>query len=130
LALLPLLFALMAGFEWGLWSDPFTADSSSRLPHWMRRLNYLYFYALLLVKVSGDFWPGRRILQAIARFEGAESQVKNAQLWVEGCRTMIAQGVPSPMAEAQAEVDRWARERDRALADLQALGYRARLTRT
>ena len=53
-------------------------------------------------------------------------RIKWAQRWVDGCNTMIAQGVPSPLAEAEAQVDRWSRDRETALSRLQQLGYRAR----
>jgi hypothetical protein len=39
---------------------------------------------------------------------------------------MIAQGVSSPLAQAQAEVDRWTRERDDVLERVRAQGYGSR----
>jgi hypothetical protein len=56
----------------------------------------------------------------------AEHELKAAHMWVEGCKTLIAQGVPSPLDEAQALVDRWTGQRDEARARLHNVGYRAR----
>jgi hypothetical protein len=76
--------------------------------------------------LSSSFLPGSRMLQALARVAGAENQLKSAERWVEGCHTMIAQGVPSPLNEAQALVDRWTAQHAEALEHLHEVGYRAR----
>ncbi len=53
-------------------------------------------------------------------------QVKAARQWVDGCQTMIAKGVPSPLEQAQAQLDRGLQDRDVAIEQLHQLGYRAR----
>lgn len=124
--LLPVLFAGIVLTSWGFWSELRNAGQSTPLYLWSQALLYLFFSGSTLAQISSGFWPGQRMLQALGRLAWVEDQMKWAQLWVDGCNTMIAQGVPSPLAEAQAEVGRWSRERDEALEKLRRLGYRAR----
>jgi hypothetical protein len=57
---------------------------------------------------------------------GSERGIRSAQQLVDGCHGMIAKGVPSPLAEAEAALTKAKRFREDAFERLQALGYRAR----
>lgn len=121
LALLPILFVGIALTVWGDWAF----WTGVPIPG-LRLFFYAWTYGMLAGELSAAFWPGQQMLQAFGRLAWTESQVKSARTWVEGCNTMIAQGVPSPLAEAQAQFNQWSREREAAFAQLQQLGYRAR----
>jgi hypothetical protein len=69
----------------------------------------------------------RRMLLTFSELTALEARLRAARQFVDGCHDMIAKGVPSPLADAEAELDRVSRERDTARARLHALGYRARL---
>jgi hypothetical protein len=86
----------------------------------------LFLYTNFLSDLCGSLWPSRRLLQAFAELELAEARLKTNQAWVDGCHEMIAKGVPSPLREAQEQVEHWTRERDAARVRVHALGYRAR----
>lgn len=122
LTLLPLFFVGIVLCVWaglaGLMPPP--------IPPWVRLLSWSFILGVEFAELSSAFWPGRRMLEAIGRLAGADAQIKTARQWVDGCRTMIAKGVPSPLDQAQAQLDEGMRKRELALEQLQQLGYRAR----
>jgi hypothetical protein len=122
LMLLPVFFGSIVLCAWGNWAG-FTQG-----PIWVRLFIWAFIFGAEIADLSSAFWPGRGMLQAIGRLSWAEAQIKTARQWVEGCHTMIEKGIPSPLAEAQAQVDRFSRDRESALAELQQLGYRARFS--
>jgi hypothetical protein len=122
LMLLPVFFAGIAVATWGRWAG-FTADP---LPLWLRLSLSLLLCSVFILELTYSFWPGRKMLEAIGRLAGADSQIRWARLWIEGCETMIAQGVPSPLDQAQSQLAEGQRNRESALEQLQRLGYRAR----
>lgn len=119
LILLPLFF-VGAALAW------YGSEPAGSIPSWVLFLNRTYVSAIGSARMSSGFWPGRDMLRALQHLAGVEEQVKGAESWVEGCHTMIAQGVPSPLDAAQANLDRWTHERDEALERVRHMGYRAR----
>jgi hypothetical protein len=86
----------------------------------------VFLYTNFLTDLCASLWPSRKLLKALAELQVFESRLKTSQKWVDGCHEMIAQGVPSPLREAQEQVDHWTRERDAARERAHDLGYRAR----
>ena len=102
--------------------DQVHRDSFARYSPWIQ----IFLYSNFLTDFCASLWPSRQLLQAFAELQGAESRLKVSQKWVDGCHEMIAQGVPSPLGEAEAQVEDWTRQRDAARERVDALGYRAR----
>jgi hypothetical protein len=86
----------------------------------------VFLYTNFLTDLCASLWPSRKLLQAFAELQVFEGRLKTNQKWVDGCHEMIAQGVPSPLREAEAQVEHWTRQRDAARERVHALGYRAR----
>lgn len=124
LTLLPFFFVGIVLCAWGGWADLTPAST----PPWVRLLIWGFILGAEIAELSSAFWPGRRMLEAIGRLSGADAQIKTARQWVDGCHTMIAKGVPSPLDQAQAQLDEGIRKRELALAQLHQLGYKARFT--
>jgi hypothetical protein len=120
---LPAFFAIVVALEWGNWGDP---TPRNRDWEWVWTILRTYLHGVMAAYLAAAVLPGRRLLRALMLLNGVEEQLKAAEKWVAGCHEMIALGVPSPLAEAQAELQKWQRERDEALARVQQLGYRAR----
>jgi len=96
---------------------------------WVSRYSALiqvFLYTNLLTDLCASLWPSRKLLQALAELQVFEGRLKASQKWVDGCHEMIAKGVPSPLREAEAQVEHWTRARDAARERVHALGYRAR----
>ena len=87
---------------------------------------HLFVWTNMATDLCGSVWPSRQLLQAFGALQVAEAQLTSSQAWVAGCHEMIAQGVPSPLREAEAQADLRTRERDAARDRVHALGYRAR----
>lgn len=96
----------------------------------LRWFNEFYACGMTSAWLLSDLWPSQRLLQALMHLQAIEGQLGSARAWVTGCHEMIALGVPSPLAEAEALVARWTRERDAARARVEQLGYRARFARS
>jgi hypothetical protein len=122
LPVLFILFTLIAWADLSPWDHPHRPD----FVVYLDALWWMWMWGYQIGWLSSSFLPGSRMLQALARVAGAENQLKSAERWVEGCHTMIAQGVPSPLNEAQALVDRWTAQHAEALEHLHEVGYRAR----
>ncbi len=87
--------------------------------------NFLW-WGVIAVSLAGSVLPGRELLHTLGEVATVERGIASAQQFVDGCRDMIAKGVPSPLADAEAALHRLLRARDDARARLQTLGYRAR----
>ena len=83
-------------------------------------------YLTLIADLASALWPAQQMLNAFTALHNAEAHIKTNRQWVEDCRTWIAKGVPSPLAEAESQVEQGTRARDAAREQLHALGYRAR----
>jgi hypothetical protein len=123
---LPAFFAIVVALEWSDWGDSTPHD---RDWEWMSTLARTYIHGVIAAYLSAAVLPGRRLLRALMLLNGIEEQLKAAEKWVAGCHEMIALGVPSPLAEAEADLQKWQRERDVAFARVQQFGYRTRFTR-
>jgi hypothetical protein len=121
---LPIVFLTIAFYEGA------HVESGIHLEHyWRDRFSQIFMYGLIVTRLSWGIWPGKDLLAAFDALEATEVQLRAARKWVQGCRETIATGVPAPLADAEAEVERWTRERDKALAKAEQLGYRARFRR-
>lgn len=92
----------------------------------------LWFFLLpgyLASQIRPRFPRSRQILWAFDALGGVESQLKWAQMELDRCRTLIAEGQRVPLADAEADVKRLLDERDEILAVLNRCGYRARFQR-
>jgi hypothetical protein len=127
-ALLPVLFVVIVAGEWSGWhfSRSTTSAEFYAVYYWAVVLIRIHLYWESASELAASFWPSPRLLSVFGELSVAEHELKAAHTWVEGCKTMIAQGVPSPLDEAQALVDRWTGQRDEARARLHNVGYRAR----
>ncbi len=125
LALMPPLFAIIAMFEWAsVSSSPSTV--SPAVEYGLNVVRNLYYQGVAAAVLSMAFWPGRRMLHAIGAVEQASKQLTVSKTWVDSCHAMIARGIPSPLQEAEAQVERWTRKRDDSLAQVESLSYRSR----
>jgi len=97
-------------------------DSFTRYWPWIQILLYSNF----LTDFCASLWPSRKLLQALAEFQAFEGRLKANQKWVDSCHEMITKGVPSPLREAEAQVQHWTQQRDAARERAHALGYRSR----
>jgi len=86
----------------------------------------LFLYTSFLTDLCASLWPSRELLRAFAELQGAEQQLRSSRQWVDGCHEMIAKGVPSPLREAEAQVELATRRRDEIKERIHSLGYRAR----
>jgi hypothetical protein len=125
LALLPVVFVISVIIEWGFVPSPYSPVVPS-FEYGLNVFRNLFYQGVAAGFLSAAFWPGRRLLHTLGRLNSVNGSLASAQTWVDGCHTMIAQGVPSPLDEAQGHVDRLSRERSDVLAQLQNLGYKAR----
>jgi hypothetical protein len=71
-------------------------------------------------------WSFQRVQGAHLRLASANHEMKWALMERDRCELLLAQGKPAPLDEARANVSRIARAREQALADLGAMGYRAK----
>lgn len=124
LSVLPLGFAGFALYTWAGWPG----SGSGQFPGsgWFRMLTWGLIYINATGHMTSSFWPGAKMLDEIENLAGADRQIKSARIWIEGCETMMAKGVPSPLDQAQAQLAEGERNRELALEELQKLGYRAR----
>lgn len=81
--------------------------------------------SLLLHQLSGHSF--RRVQAAVYRRVAARRQLRWALMELGRCKRLDAQGIPSPLYEAERSVDRLVREKDDAMAALHDMGYRASL---
>jgi hypothetical protein len=114
-------FGLTVLIAWGGISNLFSSD----LQGWARMLQ-CWVWAVLLMEMATKIVPGRQMLQALTDLNYAEEQIQMNEAWVRSCHEWIAKGVPSPLAQAESQVERYARERDDARERLARLSYRAR----
>lgn len=117
---LPITFVAILFFEWTYVESAFQLRN-----YWLHRFSLIWLYCMIVGNLASGFWPVQA-LKAFERLQGVEEQLRAAQKWVKGCHEMIALGVPSPLADAEANVERWTRERDKALEEAEQFGYRAR----
>ena len=126
LTMLPFWFLLLTILVWAIdWSPP----ESSILPGWLGYVPpvyNLYLFGLVAVGLASGLFPGRQMLFTFSELTALEAQLRSARQFVDGCHDMIAKGVSSPLADAEAALTRLTRERDATRARLQAMGYRAR----
>ena len=123
--LLPALFVLSTVMVWG----NLVGVSEYDRPRWMGYLVFWYNAAgagLLAASLAGGLIPGRRLLFDFSHLAGIEERIRTYQRLVDGCHQARANGLSSPLAEVQRELERWTRERDAVRARLHAGGYRAR----
>lgn len=126
---LPMCVVLFMLFAWGAGAALRTWQALPQPPafdSWINACWNVFYQGFAAGILSAAFWPRRRLLQTLVRIKAVEAALASARTWVDGCRTMIAKGVPSPLDEAQANVDRLSKEREDVMAQLQGLGYRVR----
>ena len=126
LAALAWLSLMVVAAEWG---NLIRFEGSGTLlpasPSWRRAL----FFWIVGTGMTRDLWPDKSILDAIDQRDAYDEQLRLARAWVEGCHTTMANGLPAPLAEAEAQVEHLSAELERATAELVARGYRARFQR-
>jgi hypothetical protein len=76
-----------------------------------------------------SLWSPSPLLPAFSAVRSLERNFKLSEQWVEGCIEMIAKGVPSPLAEAEAQLAERRRQLEEACAYLHSLSYSARFRR-
>jgi hypothetical protein len=102
------------------------ARSSLLIPYWLNTASRLMFWGVTAGSLLSCLFPGQALLREFAHLTYAEGQIRANEIWVQGCHDMIAKGVPSPLGDALAQVEKWKVERDSARARMKELGYRAR----
>jgi len=117
------LSLMVVAAEWGnLMRFDLTADALPIPVSWRR----LLLFCLVGTSLTRDLWPDTSILDAIDQRDAYHEQLRLARAWVEGCHTTMANGLPAPLAEAEAQVEHLNRELERATAELAGKGYHAR----
>lgn len=125
-AYLPPYFVVLSAYAWasGVGLNPH-AETLGWLGYILPFYNLLY-WGLVAVLLADSVLPGRELLHTLSEAANVERGVASAQQFVDGCHEMIAKGVPSPLADAEALLERSLRYRAETRARLHALGYRAR----
>lgn len=124
LALLGALFVLVSGSEWG---ELVRFDGSyRRFSETLATVLALKLFWLVGIGMTRGLWPDKSILDPIMSVDVAEEQLRLSRAWVEGCHLSASNGIPAPLAEAEAQVARWEAELLKAKDALHAMGYRAR----
>jgi hypothetical protein len=121
------LFVIVALAEWG---DIIRFEGSQNVmpvPVTWRRV---LFFWMVGIGLTRGRWPDKSILDAIDQRHACDEQLRLARAWVEGCHTTMASGLPAPLAEAEAQVERLQKEQEEATAGLAAKGYRAKFQRS
>ena len=121
---LPVAFLTIVCREWAHVETQFQLDH-----YWMHRFVQVFTYGIIVSYLSAAVWPGEQLLAAVKHLEDTEVQLRAARKWVQICHEMIAKGESASLADAEAAVERWTRERDKALEKAEQLGYRARFRR-
>lgn len=121
--LLVTLFVVVAASAWG---DLVRFEGWRGLSARMAGLMAILLFCYLGSGLTRGYWPDRTILDAIDRRWVAEQQLAMSRAWVAGCHTSAANGLPVPLADAEAQVAHWEAELREARAALDAMGYRAR----
>lgn len=125
-AFLPPYFVILTAMAWGTGAGE---NHVSYLLGWLGYVipyvNWVYF-GVVAVVIAGSVLPGRELLHTLSQAANVERGIASAQQFVDACHEMIAKGVPSPLADAEALLERSLRHRDETHARLHALGYRAR----
>jgi hypothetical protein len=124
LSVMPLAFVGFVLYTWAGW--PGSGSGQFPVSGWVRMLTWGLIYANATGHMTSSFWTGAKMLDGIEKLAAADRQIKSALVWIDGCETMIAKGVPSPLDQAQAQLAEGERNREQALEQLQRLGYRAR----
>src|SRR5687768_11813304 len=124
--MLPIWFVLVTIPVWAVdWSTPASSILPGRLGY-LAPLHNLFWFGVVAVGLAGALLPGRRFLFTLSHLTVLEQRTRSAQQLVDGCHDMIAKGVSSPLADAEAALTRLTRERDTTRARFRAMGYRAR----
>jgi hypothetical protein len=92
----------------------------------------MWFYLLpgyMASQIRPRFTRSRQILWAFDALSSVKSQLKWAQMELDRCRILDAEGQAVPLAVAEADVRRLLAERDEVLVVLNRCGYRARFQR-
>ncbi len=127
LVLLAGLFVLVSMSEWG---ELVRFDGSyRRFSESLATVMALGLFWLIGVGTTRGLWPDKSILDPIMGVEVAEEQLRLSRAWVEGCHVSASQGIPAPLAEAEAQVVHWEAELLKAKEALHAMGYCARFQR-
>jgi uncharacterized membrane protein len=122
--ILPLVFVAMVLYGAAIAStDP---SPTASIPGWIGWSYQWVWFSFFAGSQIASFFPGKELLQTLAKVDYAESQIRTNEQWVAGCNEMISKGVPSPLSDALKQVGKWEVERDSARARLKDLGYRAR----
>lgn len=92
-----------------------------------------WFLVFILWEFPEDFdprWPGRGLFEALGRLRAARHDLRWARMELDRCESLYAGRVPGPELQAsRAEMDRLTRDEANAVAELDAMGYRARFER-
>jgi hypothetical protein len=126
--LLPCLFIVLASMVAARIAGPSPDDARSSLG-WVGRYSPLlnwWFYATWAADLSSSLWPTQRLLLAFSAVSVLEGRIKGAEQWVDGCKEWIAKGVPSPLADAEAQLALAKRRLEEARERVHSVGYRAR----
>jgi hypothetical protein len=96
--------------------------------HVLQALNPLWMFAPVWDRLAVRRPWQVEIARAIHNLRSAQQEMKWAQMELQRCEDLVAEGVPAPLQEARDAIERLARQRDEAMATLHGLGYRARLS--
>jgi hypothetical protein len=97
------------------------------LRSWSGVHDYLASLFVMQIMLSGRWkGPGWRIQSVMLQLAQCRHEMKWARLELDRCELLTAQGMPAPLDDARANVARIEREREQALAELHANGYRAK----
>jgi hypothetical protein len=121
-----LMFATIVAARMNL-SEPTTGSATwfTRNFYWLQWC----FYTSSVSDLCSCIWPTRRLLWAFLAVQGAEENLKMNQAWAASCKEWIAKGVPSPLADAERQIQEWTTRLADARGQVHAMGYRARFSR-
>ena len=109
----------------GLWT---LAAAASTLSAWATGSLTGLYLVLLSSSLIPRWKPWQRTRTAVLQLAASRHEMKWALMELERCVRLDADGMPSPLADARANVERIQKMREDALATLHAMGYRASLS--
>lgn len=121
---LAVLLMVFVGFGVVIWARP-----GGRSEPWQTALWFYMLPGFIASQIRPRFTRSREILWAFGALDSVRSQLKWAQMELDRCRILHAEGQWVPLADAEADVQRLRDERDEILGVLHRCGYRARFQR-
>lgn len=122
---LAVLLMVFVGFGIVTWADP----PGGRTGPMQTALWFYLLPGFIASQIRPRFTRSREILWAFGALDSVMSQLKWAQMELDRCRILHAEGQWVPLADAEADVQRLRNERDEILSVLHRCGYRARFRR-